>query len=116
MSKRTTNLSLYKLDSTDDANTFNIDLVLNENWDKIDLDSKSKGNAISSIAGEGRTTETVKGNSDKIAVLNGTGAIKEKANKEDLNTLSNSVTSSLADNSKQVPHLGTTTKVVILIA
>ncbi|MBU3145396.1 hypothetical protein [Clostridium sp. CF012] len=84
-------------------------LLLNANWDKIDLDSKSKGNAISSIEGEGKTNETVKGNTDKIAVLNGTGAIKEKANKEDLTTLSNSVTSSLADNSKQVPHLGTTT-------
>lgn len=40
-------------------------------------------NQINSLAGNGRTTETVKGNSDKIAILNGTGNVVEKANKSD---------------------------------
>lgn len=41
MSSNTENLGLYKVDpSTDGDNTFNIEKILNENWDKIDEKSK----------------------------------------------------------------------------
>jgi len=37
MASNTENLSLYKIDpATDGDNTFNIEIMLNENWDKID--------------------------------------------------------------------------------
>lgn len=42
MSKSTTNLGLYKIDvATDGESTFNIDTVLNDNWDKIDVKVKA---------------------------------------------------------------------------
>jgi len=36
MSKTTTNLGLYEKESTDGADTFNIQTMLNDNWEKID--------------------------------------------------------------------------------
>lgn len=67
MATNTTNLGLYKADpSTDGNNNFNIKTMMNDNWDKIDADSKSKNDYISSLAGVGRTTETVKGNADAL--------------------------------------------------
>ncbi|MBU3172769.1 hypothetical protein [Clostridium estertheticum] len=43
MSKTTTNLGLFEYENTDadNINTFNIDVALNENWDKIDTKTKS---------------------------------------------------------------------------
>ena len=35
---------------------------------------------VDGLAGNGRTTETVKGNADKIGILNGIGEVKEKIN------------------------------------
>ncbi len=66
MAKNTEHLGLYEKESTDGNDTFNIQTMLNENWDKIDADSKSKNDYISSLAGVGRTTETVKGNADAL--------------------------------------------------
>lgn len=42
--------------------------------------------SISNLAGTGRTTETVKDNSDKIGILSGVGEVKEKANKSDFDS------------------------------
>lgn len=43
MSSTTTNLGLYKVNpTTDGENTFNIDTMLNENWDRIDADVAKK--------------------------------------------------------------------------
>ena len=43
MSSNTTNLNLYKVDTTTDGeNTFNINTMLNENWDKIDANVAKK--------------------------------------------------------------------------
>lgn len=36
MAVNTTNLDLLKKESTDIADTFNIPVILNDNWDKID--------------------------------------------------------------------------------
>lgn len=47
MSTETEHLGLYKYDPVADAaKTFNISTALNNNWDKIDADSKSKDTAI----------------------------------------------------------------------
>lgn len=57
MASNTPNLGLYKKNPATDGNdTFNIQTMLNENWDRID-----------SLAGPGRTTETVKGVADALA-------------------------------------------------
>jgi len=91
---------------------------------------------LTEITGTGRTTETIKNTSDKVGTLStltttdktstvnainenankisnlsGTGGNVEKANKTALDTTNTNLTSHLADNSKQVPHLGTTTNV-----
>ena len=73
MAKNTTNLGLYEKESTDGSDTFNIQTMLNDNWDKIDVDSKAKADALTNLAGEGRTAETVKGNADAINALAGEG-------------------------------------------
>lgn len=49
MAKTTTNLELYEKESTDSQDTFNITTMLNENWDKIDVDSKTKKDSIDGI-------------------------------------------------------------------
>lgn len=50
MPTTTTNLNLYKYNSVTDGNsTFNIDIALNENWDKIDVDSKNKLDSIQAL-------------------------------------------------------------------
>lgn len=49
MAKTTTNLGLYEAESTDGSNTYNITTMLNNNWDKIDADSKTKSDGITSI-------------------------------------------------------------------
>ncbi|SFA69996.1 hypothetical protein [Clostridium frigidicarnis] len=50
MSKETTNLKLFQYDPvTDKKMTFNIDTGLNENWEKIDADSKKKADDINSV-------------------------------------------------------------------
>jgi len=50
MPTTTTNLNLYKYNSVADGNsTFNIDIALNENWDKIDADSKNKSDSIQEL-------------------------------------------------------------------
>lgn len=49
MSKTTTNLGLYEAEGTDVLSTFNIGKVLNDNWDKIDADSKKKTDDINEI-------------------------------------------------------------------
>lgn len=47
MSTKTEQLGLYKYDPVADAaKTFNISTALNDNWDKIDADSKSKDAAL----------------------------------------------------------------------
>ena len=47
MSTKTEQLGLYKYDPVADAaKTFNISMALNDNWDKIDADSKSKDAAL----------------------------------------------------------------------
>ncbi|MTI65175.1 MAG: hypothetical protein FH753_01045 [Firmicutes bacterium] len=49
MAKNTPYLDLYQKESTDINDTFNITTILNDNWDKIDTDSKTKDNRITAI-------------------------------------------------------------------
>lgn len=49
MAKSTANLQLYEKESTDGKDTFNITQMLNNNWDKLDADSKTKADDISNI-------------------------------------------------------------------
>lgn len=47
MSSKTDYLKLYKVDTkTDGEETFNIDIILNDNWDKIDSNNKEANNKI----------------------------------------------------------------------
>lgn len=73
MASNTPNLDLYKKDPlTDGQDTFNIETMLNDNWDKIDAafeDVETKQGAqekVDDLAGAGRTTETVKGIADAL--------------------------------------------------
>jgi len=50
MAKNTEHLGLYEKESTDGNDTFNIQTMLNENWDKIDADSKNKDTDIANNA------------------------------------------------------------------
>lgn len=51
MPKNTPNLNLYKVDGeTDGSDTFNVDVVLNDNWDKIDAAIKSVEDAVGDIS------------------------------------------------------------------
>jgi len=62
----------------------------------------TENEALLQLAGVGRTTETVKNTSDKIGVLSSlTTPVKTD--------LVSALNSHSADNSKQIPHLGTTT-------
>ncbi|HZK00945.1 MAG TPA: hypothetical protein VFC79_13090, partial [Tissierellaceae bacterium] len=56
-------------------------------YDDTEIDGKIIG-----LEGVGRTTETVKDNSDKIGILNGSGETREKADKELIGLLSNLTT------------------------
>jgi hypothetical protein len=81
MPSNTTNLGLYKIDTTTDgSNTFNIDTVLNGNWDKIDTDSKTKDDKIGLLS-----------NLQTVEKTNLVGAINEvnanKADKSDLTSI-----------------------------
>lgn len=49
MAKSTEHLGLYEKESTDSKDTFNITTMLNNNWDKLDADSKAKADAIASM-------------------------------------------------------------------
>lgn len=50
MASNTPNLNLLKKDPVTDGNdTFNIETMLNENWDKIDADKKSQDDAITAL-------------------------------------------------------------------
>jgi hypothetical protein len=69
-------------------------------------------NKINNLAGDGRTTETVKANADAIAILKGSGSIVEKANKSDLAALSSSVSSQLADTAYKTAT-GTATAILV---
>lgn len=72
MPSTTSNLKLYKYNSTTDGNnTFNIDVALNENWDKIDADSKAKADSIQSLStqlGERTTILTASGTANAITL------------------------------------------------
>lgn len=47
MSNTTPNLNLFKWDPiADKKSTFNIDTCMNENWDKLDIDSKNKADVL----------------------------------------------------------------------
>lgn len=79
MSDYTTNLNLLKKDPEADGNDyFNIQTMLNDNWDKIDAGVAAKETPagaqakVDNLAGAGRTTQTVKGNADAITALNQT--------------------------------------------
>lgn len=79
MPNYTTNLNLLKKDPKTDGNDyFNIQTMLNDNWDKIDAGVAAKETPagaqakMDNIAGAGRTTQTIKGNADAIAALNQT--------------------------------------------
>jgi len=79
MADYTTNLNLLKKDPDDDGNDyFNIETMLNDNWDKIDAGVAAKETPagaqakVDNLAGAGRTTQTVKGNADAINALNQT--------------------------------------------
>ncbi|MED5017940.1 tail fiber protein [Paenibacillus chibensis] len=51
MPTNTPNLKLYKVDGeTDGSDTFNVDVVLNDNWDKIDAAIKSVEDAVGDIS------------------------------------------------------------------
>ncbi|MBZ9633201.1 hypothetical protein [Clostridium sp. FP1] len=69
------------------------------NWIGTDLIKRDDFNADNTII-----DTKIKDNIDKITALNGTGAVKEKANLEYVNT-------KFSDMSSKVPHLGTTTNV-----
>lgn len=50
MSRLTDFLKLFKYDPTQDGDsTFNLDTALNENWDRIDIDSKKKQDDIEKV-------------------------------------------------------------------
>ncbi|AGY77998.1 right-handed parallel beta-helix repeat-containing protein [Clostridium autoethanogenum] len=49
MATTTESLQLYKAENIDGSNTFNIKTILNDNWDKLDADSKLKNENISGI-------------------------------------------------------------------
>lgn len=77
----TSNLNLLKKNPETDGNDyFNIETILNENWDKIDAVVAAKETPagaqakVDNLAGAGRTTQTVKGNTDAITALNQTVA------------------------------------------
>ncbi len=79
MPNYTTNLNLLKKDPETEGNDyFNIQTMLNDNWDKIDAEVAAKETPagaqakVDNLAGAGRTTQTVKGNADAIAALNQT--------------------------------------------
>ncbi|MEA4849009.1 MAG: hypothetical protein VB106_17380 [Clostridiaceae bacterium] len=79
MANYTTNLNLLKKDPETDGNDyFNIETMLNDNWDKIDAGVAAKETPagaqakMDNLAGTGRTTETVKSNADAITALNQT--------------------------------------------
>jgi hypothetical protein len=79
MANYTTNLNLLKKDPETDGNDyFNIETMLNDNWDKIDAGVAAKETPagaqakVNNLAGTGRTTETVKSNADAITALNQT--------------------------------------------
>ena len=79
MSDYTINLNLLKKDPDNDGNDyFNIQTMLNDNWDKIDAGVAAKETPagaqakMDNLAGAGRTTQTVKGNADAITALNQT--------------------------------------------
>lgn len=51
MSRTTTKLALYEIDTTTDGNnTFNIDTALNNNWDKIDANCINKSGTVDFVA------------------------------------------------------------------
>lgn len=61
MAGYTPNLGLYKKDPVTDGNdTFNIETMLNQNWDKIDQDKKAQDDAAAAHLAES-ASETVKG-------------------------------------------------------
>ncbi|MBW9170788.1 hypothetical protein K2F43_06150 [Clostridium estertheticum] len=124
MSKATANLGLFKYENTDADNisTFNIDIALNENWDKIDVKTKEiddkvvttingkTGNEITLSASDVGAGTIAQGKKADTALQDvQLGANGGVAKQDDLITLQNLVTSESANNSKQVPHLGTTT-------
>jgi len=81
MSEYTTNLNLLKKNPETDGNDyFNIQTMLNDNWDKIDAGVAAKETSagaqakVDNLAGAGRTTQTVKSNADAITALNQTVA------------------------------------------
>lgn len=76
MAKYTPNLGLYEKEATDGSDTFNIQTMLNNNFDKIDENVALK-------------TELV----------------------EMKNQVNDNLLSHQSDNSKQIPHLGTTTNI-----
>ncbi|MEC0370895.1 tail fiber protein [Paenibacillus chibensis] len=51
MPTNTPNLKLYKVDGeTDGSDTFNVDVVLNDNWDKIDAAIKSVEDDLDNVS------------------------------------------------------------------
>ncbi|MBV4417076.1 hypothetical protein [Clostridium tyrobutyricum] len=49
MAKSTEHLALYEAESTDGTLTFNVQKMMNDNWDKLDADSKVKDTNITNI-------------------------------------------------------------------
>lgn len=67
--------------------------------------------ALQELAGEGRTTQTIKSVDDKIGVLNGSGEVVEKANKSDFTALKTDIeyqTPTLSGTQIQLIRQGTT--------
>ncbi|MCG8499984.1 MAG: hypothetical protein MJB12_06200, partial [Firmicutes bacterium] len=53
MASNTQNLNLYKADPVADANdTFNIDTLVNDNWDKIDQKAGEQENKLAALENE----------------------------------------------------------------
>lgn len=96
MAINTTNLQLLEKDTTTDGNdTFNIKTILNDNWDKIDADSKVKSDAIAS-------------NSSKIGTLANLGTIDKSSTVNAINETSNKIgllTTNIATNTTAISNI-----------
>jgi hypothetical protein len=92
MAKSTEHLALYEAEKTDGTLTFNIQKMMNDNWDKLDADSKAKDTNITNI-----------NNAIGSAVLSTT----DKTVKGAINEVKNSIPSTLPANGG---HANTTDK------
>lgn len=87
MSKATTNLGLFEYENTDadNINTFNIDVALNENWDKIDTKTKSIDDKVDTInnnitslsSGKGASLIGLNDSANQFTATNVEGALSE---------------------------------------